>query len=241
MSTAVPDRLAVARAALARATERTTGRPIRAEPVTDDEAILPVTPVLRRLLPHAGLRRGSAVVVRSSPGLLLAVLSEASTAGSWCALVGMPNLGLLAAHEAGLDLARTAVVPAPGDQLVAVLAALLEGVELVAFTGGASLRAGDRQRLAARARERGAVLVSADPWPGADLVLSTRGGRWRGLVGDGMGRLRARDVRVGVTGKGLPQRGREAMVVLPDPSGRVACSEGADRTHPARPALYRAG
>jgi hypothetical protein len=238
---ATGDRLAIARDALAKVTARTSTRPLHSEPVLSDEALLPVAPALHELLPYAGLRRGTTVAVPAAPQLTLALLAEASAKGSWCALVGMPEVGLVAAHEAGLDLARTALVPYPEADLVAVLSALLEGLEVVAFTGGARLPAGDRQRLAAKSRERGAVLVSTDAWPGADLELCTRGGRWHGPVGHGQGRLRARHVRVRVSGRGLAHRGREATVALPDESGRIACLQAADEAAPTRPSLYQAG
>ena len=56
-------------------------------------------PELTGLLPNRGLRRGSTVAVatgqpRRSGGtsLMLALLAEASRAGSWCAVVGVPDL-----------------------------------------------------------------------------------------------------------------------------------------------------
>jgi hypothetical protein len=206
-----------------------------------DQTLLPVTSALHELLPHAGLRRGTTVSVRAAPQLMLALLAEASAAGSWCALVGMPELGLVAAHEAGLDLARTALVHRPDGQLLTVLSALLEGMELIAFAGGARLRAADRQRLAARARERGAVLLSTDAWPGADLELCTRGGRWHGPVGHGQGRLRTRHVQVRVSGRGLAHRVRRAAMALPDESGRITRLEVVDQAAGTHSALHRAG
>ena len=44
----------------------------------------------------------------------------------------MPHAGLIAADEAGIDLARLALIPDTGVQLVAVLSALLVGVDLIA-------------------------------------------------------------------------------------------------------------
>ena len=38
--------------------------------------------------------------------ILLALLAGASAAGSWCAVVGMPSLGLVAAAELGIALDR---------------------------------------------------------------------------------------------------------------------------------------
>jgi hypothetical protein len=57
------------------------------------------------------------------------------------------------------------------------------------------LRAGDRQRLAAKARQKGAV-VATTHWHGADLELEVAvgPGSWRGIAGDGHGRLHSRRV-----------------------------------------------
>ncbi|CAA9257662.1 MAG: hypothetical protein AVDCRST_MAG54-2310, partial [uncultured Actinomycetospora sp.] len=46
--------------------------------------VLPVAGALAGLLPDGGLRRGSTVAVCGSTSLLLALLAEASRAGSWC-------------------------------------------------------------------------------------------------------------------------------------------------------------
>ena len=49
----------------------------------------PVDPTLADVLPD-GLRRGSTVSVAGSVSLLLAVLGGPSSAGAWCALIGLP-------------------------------------------------------------------------------------------------------------------------------------------------------
>ena len=167
--------------------------------------VLPVAGPLAGLLPDGGLRRGSTVAVCGSTSLLLAVLAEASRAGSWCALVGLPDLGVQAAAEAGVDLARTALVPRPGPRPAAVVAALVDGVDVVVLDTtlpGVRWSAGDRQRLGARVRQRGAVLVPVaaegsgpGTWPGAEVELRAEGGAWAGLGGDGAGRLRSRTVQ----------------------------------------------
>src|SRR6476660_8273685 len=89
----------------------------RARPVvlSGDER-LPVLPALEPLLPGAGLRRGSVVAVSGSTSLLCALLAGASQAGSWCAVVGLPDLGLVAAAGLGVALERLALVPDPGSQ-----------------------------------------------------------------------------------------------------------------------------
>jgi hypothetical protein len=208
--------------------------------------VLPVATPLRALLPDGGLRRGRIVRVRSSTALLCALLGEASTRGMWCGR-GVPDRGLVAASEAGIDLARLALVPDPGSDLVAVTAAVRAGVELIALAETGRLPAGQRQRLAARAHQRGAVLLPTGSWPGADLELTVTAGRWRGIGPDGHGRLRSRQVQVRATGRGGAYRQRSVAVLLPGPFGAVTESAEADptsdhatRTIPAGPAR-RAG
>jgi hypothetical protein len=217
-----------------------------AEPRVDREGspVLPVAGPLAGLLPDGGLRRGSTVAVCGSTSLLLALLAEASRGGSWCALVGLPDLGVLAAAEAGLDLARTALVPRPGPRPAAVVAALVDGVDVVVLDTtlpGVRWAAGDRQRLGARVRQRGAVLVpvgAPGAWPGAEVELRAEGSAWLGLGGDGAGRLRSRRVRARCTARGRPGE-QEVPLLLPGPAGTcVPDGElpiGAPLTGPPRP------
>ena len=191
------------------------------EPARDPErALLPVAGPLTGLLPWGGLRRGSTVSVHGSTALLLALVAEASRAGSWCALVGLPGVGLAAADEAGLDLGRTALVPRPGPRPASVVATLVDGLDVVVLGGASAWRAGDRQRLAARVRQKGAVLIPVGAWPGADAELHATGGTWSGLLGDGAGRLRSRQVHLRCAARGRA-RDRTEDVLLPGPDGRV--------------------
>jgi hypothetical protein len=121
-----------------------------------------------------------------------------------------------------------------------VVAALLEGLEIVAVAGCHRLHAKQRQALAARAQARGAVLLAMDAWPGADLHIQARPdtadgiGGWTGTGNDGHGRLRQRRVRIRVAGHGLPHSGRVATVLLPGPRGEltgVSSGQGASESH----------
>ena len=88
-----------------------------------------------------------------------------------------------------------------------MVAALLDGVTLVAATVPLRVRPGDARRLVARARERAAVLVAIGPWPvEASMRLYAEGGAWTGL-GDGWGALDTRELHVRVEAKGAPTRG----------------------------------
>ena len=60
----------------------------------------------------------------TAPTLALALMAGPSRAGSWCAVVGVTDFGVEAASALGVDLARTVVVPEPGEQWLEVTAAL---------------------------------------------------------------------------------------------------------------------
>ncbi|GGM58949.1 hypothetical protein GCM10012275_32710 [Longimycelium tulufanense] len=183
--------------------------------------VLPVRAELSAVLPWSGLRRGGTVAVRGSTALLLALLAEATAAGSWAAVVGLPGLGVLAAAEAGVAVERLALVPRPGDEPAAVVAALLDGVDLVAVAGTDRIGRVGARKLAVRARQRGAVLVPFGSWPAADVELSCVAGQWHGL-GAGHGYLRERQLLVRARGRGAAARPREAWLALPAAGGGVA-------------------
>ena len=190
------------------------------------ERTLPVSPALADLLPD-GLRRGSTVGV-AGPGarsLALALIAEATATGSWEAVVGDPDLGFAAAAEVGVALARLAVVdlsgPTASRQWGAVVSALVGGLDLVLVAPRRQVRAADARRLAARARERGSVLIRIGdaPWPDRpDLELALGGATWEGPE-DGYGRLRCRRAEVVATGRGRNARERRVLLLLPDARG----------------------
>src|SRR3954471_13212554 len=198
---------------------------VRAAGETDEPGVhrvLPVVPELSTLLPGRGLRRGSTVAVapgRAAPAsggtsLLLALLSEASRSGSWCAVVGVPTLGAVAAAESGISLERLALVPNPGPEWPTVVAALIDGVDVVVIAVPGQVSASIASRLVARARQRGCVLVPYGRWDGADVTLQVTQGRWEGL-GTGHGRLRRRRVTVVARGRGTAARPKEITMWMP--------------------------
>jgi hypothetical protein len=208
----------------------------RARPlVLADERALPVAAPLAPLLPGEHLRRGSTVAVRRSVALALALVAEASASGSWVAAVGLPDLGVVAAAEAGIVLDRLALVPAPTRRnWAAVVAALLDAIDVVLVRPPAGAHAADTRRLAARARERGSVLVPlGDVWTDpVDLHLAVTASRWRGL-GQGHGRLEARWVEVAAGGRGTAARERHAHLWLPAHTPPWATSRPPGHVHPA--------
>jgi hypothetical protein len=187
-----------------------------------DERLLPVLPALGPLLPGQGLRRGTTVAVARSAALALALVAGASAAGSWVAAVGLPDLGIVAAAETGIALERLALVPAPGARAwPTVVAAFLDAVDVVLVRSPAGLPAARARRLAARARERGAVLVPLGAWSEpADLRLAVTASDWHGL-GQGHGSLRARRIEVVASGRGAATRERRVLLWLPSPDGTI--------------------
>jgi len=183
--------------------------------------VLPTRAELATVLPWPGLRRGSTVAVHGSVSLLFALLSEATVNGSWATVVGLPGINLAAAAEAGVSLERLAVVPRPGSDPAGVIAALLDGVDLVVVGGTGQVLDADARRLSARARNRGSVLLPFGRWPGAEVQLRCSGARWRGL-GHGHGHLRERDVTVSAEGRGAASKPRSCRLLLPSRDGSLA-------------------
>jgi hypothetical protein len=196
-----------------------------------EDSVLAAPAPIAALLPAGGVPRGSVVTVGSAaPGrsgatsLLLALM--AAPPGAWIAAVGLPDLGLLAAAEMGVDLSRLGLVPYPGADLLQVISVLADGVDVIATAsplGAARGRAVGlppaRQRvLTGRLREGGAVLLVAGRWPGADLALTVRDVRWSG-IGVGHGRLRDRELDVQIGGR-RAGAGMGAVVTLVLRAGR---------------------
>ena len=190
---------------------------------------LPVPPALAPLFPGGILRRGTAVTVSGQPGhgattLALAILAAASAAGSWCAAVGLPDPGVVAAAGLGLDLRRVVFVPHPGSGWAEAAGDLLYGVDIVLVRPPGRARLTAARHLTARARERQAALVvlleGAGSWPeGGDLALTVGAVEWEG-VGRGHGYLQGRRAEVRVSGRRAAGRADECSLWLPAGSGR---------------------
>jgi hypothetical protein len=120
----------------------------------------------------------------------------------------------------GIDLERLAVVPSPGAKWAAVVAALLEDLDVVLLCPPGRVGQPDARRLEARARERGSVLaVLGGPWPvTTDVRLEVVVNCWRGLE-DGPGYLAGRHMEVVASGRGAASRQRSARLWLGPPQG----------------------
>ncbi|MQA01256.1 MAG: hypothetical protein GEV07_00525 [Streptosporangiales bacterium] len=181
--------------------------------------VLPVLPPLRGLLPAGGLRPGSVTTV-DDPTLLLALAAGPTAAGGWAALVGMPECGLVAVAELGVATDRLLLVDDAGRRWPEVVAALLDGVTLVAVWPAGEPPPAVARRLVALARRHEAALLVAGAWAGAEVNLSLAGSRWYG-VADGHGQLTRRHVTVTSAGRGSAARAWRTPLWLPDANGTV--------------------
>jgi hypothetical protein len=154
--------------------------------------------------------------------LALALVGAVTDRDGWAAAVGLPHLGLVAAAELGVRLERLALVPAPGEQWAVVVAALVDGIDLLLLRPPVRVRSSEARQLSARARERGAVMVVLDPgWPEPpDLRLAVSRSDWDGL-GAGYGYLQSRRAEVVLTGRRAAGRPRTCSIWLPGPHGEV--------------------
>jgi hypothetical protein len=193
--------------------------PLRSYGAPPGRGALPVLPALGELLP-GGLARGSVVTAGRWSLLCLALAAGASVAGAWCAVAGVPQLGVGAAAGVGLDPARLLLVPDPGTAWPQVVASLLDGCELVLLRPPDRAPATVRRRLEAVVRRCGAVLVVAGDWDGAQARLLVTRQEWAGIDA-GHGRLRARRVLVVADGRGAAARPRTRWLWLPGPDGSV--------------------
>jgi hypothetical protein len=150
---------------------------------------------LAELLPKS-LPRGTVAVLSGARSLPLSMVAAVTAEGGHAAIVGQPDVGLLAAVEMGADLSRIAVIPEPGTDPVEVAAVLMDGMDLVVLAlGGRTVPATRARAVVARARQKGCtLLVTGGDWQGASTRLEARvcgyevtGAGWghHPLAGDG--------------------------------------------------------
>ena len=229
-------RLSRARAALG-AAERSAARwggridrtALQPSPHSDAESAddglgtrLPVPGPLQALFPRGSLRAGSSVAIQgaASTSLLLSLAVTAAGEDSWCAIAGMPDLGLRSALDAGLDPCRLALAPAGDEQRPQVLSALADGVGVLVLGPDLDLAPALWRSLLGRARTADTLILAVDPPGRADLTLRSATQGWTGL-GQGSGRLRRRRLEITAEGRGIAGQ-RTTTVLLPRVDGMIA-------------------
>lgn len=151
------------------------------------------------------LRTGGVYGVDSA-SLGMALAAGASQAGEWVGFAGWDDFGVEAAHQWGIDLSRTVLVPAPGEHWLEVTAALVDVLKVVVLRPPGSVDAKSASILDARLRARAGVLVVQGDWPRCEVRLATERSTWLG-IGAGNGRLRERHVELAARGGGrMPAR-----------------------------------
>jgi hypothetical protein len=169
----------------------------------ESESQLPLPHWLAEALP-VPLPRGSVAVLSGARSLLLSMVAAVTAAGGNAAIVGQPDIGLLAAAEMGADLSRLAVIPDPGTDPVEVAAVLIDGMDLVVLgLGGRRVPPTRARSVVARARNKGCTLLVTDgDWDAVPTRLEARvcgydittGGR--GAPTPGFGRISGVRLRV---------------------------------------------
>ncbi|MGY1551958.1 hypothetical protein ACW5CM_09250 [Microbacterium sp. A588] len=184
-----------------------------------DVPFLPLDPALEGLLPDPGLRVGSSYSISPSPSLLGALLAPPSQRGSWCAVIGMPTIGVEAMAGFGIELERLILVPDPGPRWLTVATALSEVVPLIAVHPRSRVSDADIARLNARLRDRGCTLLVTAPWPQSEATIRVEETEWHGL-GSGWGLLADRTVTLRASGRRHESASR-VRVRMPTSLGRV--------------------
>jgi hypothetical protein len=211
----------------------------RARPVsTTGSQLLQVLHPLSPLLVDGALRRGSSITVTAgdsggSISLAMALVSAASSTGSWGALVGTGEPGALAINQLGIDLNRWALIPDPGSNWAETVAKLLDDIDLVVLQPPLNVRPLLARRLVNRTRERRSILIVVRPhrehkqasqrswWPEpADAHLHIEETHWEG-ADRGTGYLRRRRMTVVASGRRAATRQVSVDLWLPTPAGSV--------------------
>ncbi|WP_428349997.1 hypothetical protein [Mycolicibacterium sp.] len=147
------------------------------------------------------LPRGTVAVLSGARSLELSMVAAVTSQGGQAAIIGQPDIGLLAAVEMGADLSRVALIPEPGIDPVEVAAVLLDGMDLVVLgLNGRTVPAPRARTVAARARQRGCTLL-------------VTGGNWQGTCAHLEGYISGYEV-AGAGAAPTPGRGRISRVRL---------------------------
>jgi hypothetical protein len=191
------------------------------------EHVISVLPAMAALLPDGGLRAGCSYGVDGSTALTAALMAGPSSAGQWCAVVGMPGFSAEAAARLGCDLEQVVFVPYPGRDWVNVVAALIDALSIVVVRPPTTVSDAEAARLSARLRQHESVLIACGRWPRTETRLAVSQSRWVGL-GSGHGHLTARQAVITVSGRGAvrssggDRRSSPGTALwLPDSSGQV--------------------
>jgi len=177
---------------------------------------LPVTNALQSIVPDGVLVRGRTVLCSGDAAMSTALLlvCAATQAGSWLAIVGVRDLGLMSACEQGVALQRTVLVTPTDNKKdwTSTVAAVADGFDVVMLEVPRDVSESDARRIQTRiqARRNVLVLVETSRQPVArsvfqpDVVLHTATASWQGIE-HGAGYVQSRHIDVTVSGRRVPR------------------------------------
>lgn len=209
---------------------------------------LPLDDALQDLLPHGALQRGTSLAVHGlgATSFALSLVSAAAQQGAFVAVVAPRSFGLGACVDFGVPLRRIVqfdLSSVEGDRTQAwsqVVAALIDGFDIVMLADRQRIGARHARQLIARNRERGSLLVrvGGPAWHEApDFRFDVTDASWAGL-GQGHGHLRTREVAVQVAGRRHKGAPRSHRLLLPAAYGGVALASDPPAVSVEAPPAY---
>jgi len=183
---------------------------------------------IAELLGRPGLARGQIVACTGTAGtsLAFALVTCAVAEGAWLAVVDVPWVGLDAVADLGIPLERIVRVEtrsssAIGRRWAEVVAAAVDGFELIVTRLPPAATGSAVRKLRARLQRHGSVLVAIGRHEACspDLVLDGSPLTWDQAAA-GAGHLTGRRVLVEASGRRLPLP-RRADLLLPGPTGGI--------------------
>jgi len=177
---------------------------------------LPVAKSLQPIIPDGVLVRGRTVLCSGDAAMSTALLlvSAATQAGSWLAIVGVSDFGLMSACEQGVALQRTVLVTPTANKKdwTSTVAAVADGFDVVMLEVPREVSESDARRIQTRIQARRNVLVlvetSRHTTPRSvfqpDVVLHTVTTKWDGIE-RGAGYVQGRLIDVMVSGRRVPR------------------------------------
>ncbi len=177
---------------------------------------LPVAKALQPIIPDGVLVRGRTVLCSGDAAMSTALLmaSAPTQAGSWLAVVGVSDFGLVSACEQGVALQRTVLVTPTSNKKdwTSTVAAVADGFDVVMLEVPREVSESDARRIQTRIQARRNVLVLVETSRHAtrrsvfqpDVVLHTMTTKWDGIE-HGAGYVQGRLVDVTVSGRRVPR------------------------------------
>jgi hypothetical protein len=177
---------------------------------------LPVAKALQPIIPDGVLVRGRTVLCSGDAAMSTALLmaSAPTQAGSWLAVVGVSDFGLVSACEQGVALQRTVLVTPTSNKKdwTSTVAAVADGFDVVMLEVPREVSESDARRIQTRIQARRNVLVLVETSRHAtrrsvfqpDVVLHTMTTKWDGIE-HGAGYVQGRLIDVTVSGRRIPR------------------------------------